>query len=211
MKRKFAVISILALAMLLCSCSNSEKIREETDAGTISHALVDTEKTEYQTETEYEPETEEMFDVYETEETAEQTSKVVCEKSYEQDDWDVKIDLYLDDDDENLNLWVDANTDDEERASVLIVLFNDYLKTTSSSISRYTINVDCNELWATYSKTQTMSIFTGVNKDGSTAFSAPDWIVTELTMGEDAYTELANEVSECLKDFANCISEALGN
>lgn len=123
---------------------------------------------------------------------------VLMQKEYKVDGEEVSISLTKKED--KLSILVSGHAKNEEKASIMLATFTSQLK--KISIDSFDISVFCKKLNVTYMTTDDGYYIVGTNKDGTYAFSAPDWLVTDFTMSEEKLEAYSGKIIKVLNKFA---------
>lgn len=112
-----------------------------------------------------------------------------------------ELNVAIVEEDNKMRLVAFGHAKTEEKACLMLSV----LKTSFDKIDTvagYDIVVFCEKLLVTYKTTDNGFEVFGTNKDGSLAYSAPDWLVADFTMSEDEMNSYAEEILIALKEFA---------
>lgn len=142
-------------------------------------------------------EVEEIKGEEQKEDKTENDTNVLFKKEYEVDG--EKINISLDENDGKMSIDIFGNTKDEEKASIMLACFKKSLS--DISIDGYSITIKTGEASVIYKESEGNNTLMGTNRDGSIAFSTPDWLVTEFTMPEDEMNSFTGEIINTIKDF----------
>lgn len=121
----------------------------------------------------------------------------IFQKEYEVDG--EKINISLDENDGKMSIDIFGNTKDEEKASIMLACFKKSLS--EISIDGYSITIKTGEASVIYKESEGNNTLMGTNRDGSIAFSTPDWLVTEFTMPEEEINSFTDEIINTMEDF----------
>lgn len=152
---------------------------------------------------EEESETEEQK---EAESASEETElNVIASEKYKVDGEDVGI--MLSEKDGTLDISIMGNANSEEKASIMLATYVSELKKLTP-LNSYSVCVFCDKLFVSHTKNSDGKTSTyGTNTDGSMAFSAPDWLKTEITMSESELDSYVGELLIKLVEFSDNISD----
>lgn len=109
-----------------------------------------------------------------------------------------KLLLFVSEEEGSLSLGAYGSAKTEEKASLLlstVILTFDELKVD------YNIMVSYNEFSVLYTKKDDSIYIVGINKDGTSTFSLPDWIVSEFEMSDKEVVAYVIEVSNAINEF----------
>lgn len=127
----------------------------------------------------------------------ENNTNVLFQKEYEVDG--EKVNISMNGNEENIEMNIFGNAKDEEKASIMLACYKKILG--EISIDGYSITIKTGEASVIYTETGEENKIMGTNKDGSIAFSAPDWLVTEFTMTEEEMNSFTDEIINTMEDF----------
>lgn len=127
----------------------------------------------------------------------EKAENIIASKKYKVDGEDVGI--ALSETKGIFEISVIGNAKDEEKASIMLACYKMYLD--EIDLDKYIITIMVNEGSVVYSVEDGENSIFGRNKDGSLAFSSPDWIVTDFTMTEEEMNSFSDEIINTIKDF----------
>lgn len=130
-------------------------------------------------------------------ETNKENTNVLFQKEYEVDG--EKVNISMNGNEENIEINVFGNAKDEEKASIMLACYKKILG--EISIDGYSITIKTGEASVIYNEKGEENKIMGTNKDGSIAFSAPEWIVTEFTMTEEEMNSFTDEIINTMEDF----------
>lgn len=140
----------------------------------------------------------------EEEEQKETELNVIASEKYKVDGEDVGI--ILSEKDGTLDISIMGNANSEEKASIMLATYVSELEKLTP-LNSYSVCVFCDKLFVTHSKNSDGKTNTyGTNADGSMAFSAPDWLKTEITMTESELNLYVGDLLEKLVEFSDNIS-----
>lgn len=129
---------------------------------------------------------------------------ILIQKEYKVDGKEVSISLI--ETDGKYKIDISGHAKNEEKASIMLATFTSQLK--KISIDSFDVSVFCKKLNVTYMTTDDGYYIVGTNKDGTYAFSTPDWIVTDFTMSEEKLEAYSGKIIKVLNKFEKDIENA---
>lgn len=126
-------------------------------------------------------------------------SNILIQKEYKVDGKEVSISLI--ETDGKYKIDISGHAKNEEKASIMLATFTSQLKKVNN-IDGFNISIFCGNLSAIYMTTDDGYYIVGTNKDGTYAFSAPDWIVTDFIMSEEKLEAYSGKIIKVLNKFA---------
>lgn len=176
------ILGFLLICVFLVGCGEEKEVEEITEENN-GKEIITTEESE---------ETEEI------ENKENEEINVIFHKDYEVDG--EKVTISLDEIEDNLKVVVYGEANTEEKASLLLTTFSADMKEIN-----YSISVKCKDL---FMLTTSEGMVSGINRDGSMSFSAPDWygFSNNVDLTEELKDYIQN-VQEVEKDFLEEIQD----
>lgn len=130
-------------------------------------------------------------------ETETQTPNIIAEKEYMIDG--EKLTMRIVEKDGEIMVAALGNAKTEEKGSLMLATFLSTFK--KSEIPNFYVSVNVGDLLVSYVPSENGYSVAGKNKDGSIAFSTPDWITSNWTMQEEEIISFSDEILEDMVDF----------